>query len=61
MCDADNGLMVLAGLREFREHLGGELTITLLTGIGTGHEVNEMEETVILDSLAWLKSRVTRR
>ncbi len=61
MCDADNGLMVLAGLREFREHLGGELTITLLTGIGTGHEVNEMEETVILDSLAWLKSRASRR
>ena len=61
MCDADSGLMVLAGLREFREHLGGELTITLLTGIGTGHEVNEMEETVILDSLAWLKNRASRR
>jgi len=53
----DGTLTVLAGLREFREHLGGELTITLLTGIGTGHEVNEMNEAVILDSLAWLKGR----
>ena len=61
MRNGDDSLTVLAGLREFREHLGGELTITLLTGIGTGHEVNEMDEAVILDSLAWLKSRATLR
>lgn len=59
--DADGSLTVLAGLREFREHLGGELTITLLTGIGTGHEVNEMDEAVILDSMAWLKERSAAR
>ncbi|MBL6953141.1 MAG: 3-dehydroquinate synthase [Alphaproteobacteria bacterium] len=59
--NADNSLTILAGLREFREHLGGELTITLLTGIGTGHEVNEMDEAAILDSLAWLKNRASRR
>ena len=57
----DDSLTVLAGLREFREHLGGELTITLLTGIGTGHEVNEMDEAVILDCLAWLKARAGAR
>jgi len=34
---------ILQGLEEFREHLGGELTITLLTGIGSGEEVNEMD------------------
>src|SRR5438270_2969996 len=28
--DSDNGLLVLQGFEEFREHLGGELTITLL-------------------------------
>lgn len=59
--DGDGALTVLAGLREFREHLGGELTITLLTGIGTGHEVNEMDEAVILDCLAWLKARAASR
>jgi len=30
------------GLAEFREHLGGELTITLLQGIGQGIEVHEV-------------------
>jgi 3-dehydroquinate synthase len=59
MRNEDGSLTILAGLREFREHLGGELTITLLTGIGTGHEVNEMDEALILDSLAWLKNRAT--
>jgi 3-dehydroquinate synthase len=58
----DNGVLtVLAGLREFREHLGGELTITLLTGIGASHDVNEMDEGVILESMAWLKDRAAAR
>jgi 3-dehydroquinate synthase len=61
MRNDDGSLTILAGLREFREHLGGELTITLLTGIGTGHEVNEMDEAVILDSLAWLKNRASAK
>jgi len=33
---------VLAGLQEFREHLGGRLTICLLKKIGQGAEVHEM-------------------
>ena len=41
--DASGGLVVVAGLDEFREHLGGELTITLLRGIGMGFEVHEMD------------------
>jgi len=59
--NADGTLTVLAGLREFREHLGGELTITLLTGIGTGHEVHEMDEDVILDCMGWLRDRAAAR
>lgn len=57
----EDTLAVLAGLREFREHLGGELTITLLTGIGAGHEVHEMDEAVIRDSIDWLKQRDSAR
>jgi 3-dehydroquinate synthase len=34
---------VLEGLEEFREHLGGELTITLLSEIGRGVEVHAMD------------------
>ena len=48
---------ILAGLREFREHLGGELTITLLASLGTGIEVHEMDENLIAQSIEWLKFR----
>lgn len=34
---------VLKGLAEFREHLGGVLTITLLSSLGKGIEVHEMD------------------
>lgn len=34
---------ILLGLQEFREHLGGRLTITLLTTIGKGKEVHEID------------------
>ena len=38
-----NSNPVLAGLSEFREHLGGILTIMLLEKIGRGVEVHELE------------------
>lgn len=34
---------LLPGLEEFRQHLGGRLTITLLRGIGSGFETNELD------------------
>jgi len=34
---------ILAGLEEFREHMGGQLTIPLLRGIGEQFEVNEID------------------
>ena len=52
---------VLAGLNDFREHLGGELTITLLGDIGRGIEVHEMEETLIERAIRWLRDRGKRR
>jgi 3-dehydroquinate synthase len=50
-------LALIEGLREFQEHLGGELTITLLEDIGRGVEVHAIEEAWVLDSIAWLKQR----
>ena len=41
--DDDGALVVLRGLEEFREHLGGELTITLLSALGTGVQVHEVD------------------
>ena len=48
---------MLQGLAEFREHLGGELTITLLSAIGKGIEVHELNDTWVTESIAWLKQR----
>ena len=54
---ADGRHAILDGLREFREHLGGELTVTLLSDLGVGVEVHEIDEALMLDSIAWLKER----
>ena len=55
---ADTGdLVIVSGLRDFREHLGGELTITLLEDLGVGVEVHEMDLDLVAESIAWLKAR----
>jgi 3-dehydroquinate synthase len=46
---------VLGGLQEFREHLGGRLTITLLSGIGKPVEVHKVDERQVMKSIEWLK------
>lgn len=48
---------VLRGLEEFREHLGGELTVTLPAEIGTGVEVHHMDENKIRQAMNWLRKR----
>jgi 3-dehydroquinate synthase len=58
---SDGTYPLLEGLREFREHLGGELTITLLSEIGRGIEVHEMDEARVLESILWLKARQSTR
>jgi len=43
------------GLNEFREHLGGQLTITLLEGLGKGKEIHEIDFKILklaVDKLA---------
>jgi 3-dehydroquinate synthase len=50
-----SGPMLLKGLEEFREHLGGQLTIMLLTELGKGKEVHEMENSLILEAVEKLK------
>lgn len=57
LTDAHGQPRVLEGLEEFREHLGGELTVTLLDGIGQGVEVHELERAAILESLNALEAR----
>jgi hypothetical protein len=44
-------------LEEFRQHLGGELTITLLEDIGRGIEVHTMETPVVIQVIQELEQR----
>ncbi len=46
---------LLQGLVEFREHLGGELTITVLRGIGHPFEVHAIDASVMRDALEILQ------
>lgn len=39
---------VIRGLNEFREHLGGQLTIMLLRGIGVGEEVHHLDTALLI-------------
>jgi len=55
--DSEGNLMVLEGLEEFREHLGGQLTITLLKGIGEGFEVHEVSLPKVIEAIYELKER----
>jgi 3-dehydroquinate synthase len=59
--DATGERQVVEGLREFREHLGGELTITLLEAIGRGVEVHEMSLEGVGAAIDWLRERDRER
>ncbi len=50
---------ILEGLREFQEHLGGELSVTLLGGIGIGVEVHEIDRERMRHAMTWLKERAS--
>ena len=55
--DESQQLLLLGGLAEFKEHLGGRLTITLLGEIGKGVEVHEMQPPTIVAALRELADR----
>ena len=46
--------LIISGLEEFREHLGGKLTIMLLNSLGKGFEVHEIDENLVLDSISYI-------
>lgn len=55
--DEQGQLLVANGLEEFREHLGGELTITLLRDLGVGVEVHEMDLPLVVRAIDELRRR----
>ncbi|MFZ4395200.1 MAG: 3-dehydroquinate synthase [Kiritimatiellia bacterium] len=61
LCSRRGRLVILDGLDEFREHLGGQLTITLPDGIGKRVEVHAMDTRVLARGVAWLRPPVQKR
>jgi 3-dehydroquinate synthase len=53
--------LLINGLNEFREHLGGRLTIMLLEKIGKGKEVHELQEDLVIKAIAVLKEMQEER
>ena len=48
---------LLKGIQEFREHLGGELTITLINGIGKKMDVHQIDMEIMKKSVNSLNSK----
>jgi 3-dehydroquinate synthase len=42
---------LFAGLEEFRQHLGGELTLTMLRGVGQAIDVHEVDRTAMEEAI----------
>jgi 3-dehydroquinate synthase len=59
--DGAGRMHILGGLQDFREHLGGELTVTLLREIGRGEDVHSMDEQEIMRAMTWLRRKETGR
>ena len=55
--DSDGERIVLRGLEEFREHLGGKLTITLLKAIGHGVNVHALELPRVIEAMDLIRDR----
>jgi len=54
----NNSEHLVRGLAEFQEHLGGELTITLLDALGKGVEVHEMDAALIRQAVEKLEETI---
>lgn len=52
---------VFDGLEEFREHLGGQLTVLLLTEPGSGVDVHEMDEALLESCIVELEERCSAK
>jgi 3-dehydroquinate synthase len=50
-------LELLAGLEDFREHLGGSLSVTLLEGVGRPREVSQLDARGVEEAILWLAER----
>lgn len=52
----ESRLILLSGLLDFQEHLGGKLTIVLLEKLGKGQDVHHLEYPLVLQAIDLLKN-----
>lgn len=55
--DADGRRSVLGGLTQFREHLGGELTLAMPDGLGQRSDIHVFDEVIFEQALSKLRRR----
>ncbi|RME91559.1 MAG: 3-dehydroquinate synthase [Verrucomicrobia bacterium] len=56
--DPSTGRLVIhQGLEEFRAHLGGRLTLTMLTGLGRAREIHELAPELVAEAVRRLRER----
>ncbi len=55
--DDAHQLTLLHGLEDFREHLGGELSVTMLRAIGQAAEVHDIHRAKMADAIGELRRR----
>lgn len=58
--DSKGKLRLTEGIREFREHIGGDLSITLLEDIGRSIEIHKIDLKKIEEVIHWLEERERR-
>jgi len=56
MKDSLNQRRVFAGIEEFREHLGGILTVMMLEDLGKGKDVHELDTDQLEWAMDWLRN-----
>jgi 3-dehydroquinate synthase len=57
MRNGTRGRAIMYGLEEFREHLGGDLTLTLIEGIGNPLDVADIDASRMESAVQWLEFR----
>ena len=50
--------LLMNGIEEFREHLGGELTITLIAGLGIKHDVHTIDKVLMKQAVEKLNLQI---
>lgn len=59
--ELDHEEELLEGLEEFRQHLGGELTVTMLERIGSGIEIHQIDRASMRSCIHELRRRAFQR